>query len=291
MFYSKDFVERSPLKWFKDDLDIIQSRKMEEEISKEVEIKEKPQNESIIIEELQEKLIVEEKFKEDSTVEGNMKKELIKGDLIVKENTNEQLIIEKNLKEESIIENKLKEELNIEENLEKVSTVKKHLKTELIDQTNLGENTFNENIGEEADVRVKKTTNLSKNINLEECSSYSEDSESDDEITSSKSSTNSLVKEMDQKSLQKFYKKTKEQTPGRDLIDRILKGRYPKINQIFDEPTKAIPLPRRSGTINVTFSERAFPTPARESSFIEEQEVRVSSIVNSMINIFLLRVL
>lgn len=253
---------------------------MEEEISKEIEGKQ--QNELIIIEELKEELIVNEKFKEDSTAERNMKKKLIKGkDIIVKENTNEQLIIEKNLKEESIIEDKLKEELNIEGNLEKVSTIKEHLKTESIDQTNLKENTFNENIGEEADVRIKKTTNLSKNINLEKCSSYSEDSESDDKITSSKSSMNSLVKEMDQKSLQKFYKKTKKQTSGRDLINRILKGRYPKINQIFDEPTKAVPLPRRSGTINVTFSERAFPTPARESSFIEEQEVRVSSIINS----------
>lgn len=67
----------------------------------------------------------------------------------------------------------------------------------------------------------------------------------------------------------------KKQRPDRNLIDRILKGRYLKVNQIFDGPMKAIPLPRKSGTINVTFSERAFPTPARESSFVEEQEVCV----------------
>lgn len=141
------------------------------------------------------------------------------------------------------------------------------------------------------DIKIKKTTtNLSNNKsenNFEECSCCSEDSESDDDITFSK---NSLVKEMDQKSLQKFYTKMKKQRPDRNLIDRILKGRYPKINQIFDEPTKAIPLPRKSGTINVTFSERAFPTPARESSFAEEQEVRVSSIIFT-INVVLLRIL
>lgn len=206
-------------------------------------------------------------------------KETLKEGLIVKENTNESLNIEKNLKEKSIVKEKP----------EKVSTISEHLKTESIDQTNSKEDAiFNENIGNGADVGIKKTaTNLSKDFNFEECSSYSEDSESDGEITFSKA-RNSLVKEMDQKSSQKFYTKMKKQRPDRDLIDRVLKGRYPKINQIFDEPTKAVPLPRRSGTINVTFTERAFPTPARESSFVEEQEVRISSIVNSIINIFFL---
>lgn len=183
-----------------------------------------------------------------------------------------------------------------------MSIIKEHLKTESIGQTNLKEDTkkikeitsFNENIGKE-DTKIKNIndkstiTNLNNksDINFEQCSSCSEDSESDNEITSSKSLTNSLVKEMDQKSLQKFYTKMKKQRPGQDLIDKILKDRYPKINQIFHEPTRAIPLPRKSGTINVTFSERAFPTPARESAFVEEQEVRVSSIINSTINILL----
>ncbi|XP_046142138.1 LOW QUALITY PROTEIN: dynein axonemal assembly factor 4-like, partial [Osmia bicornis bicornis] len=43
-------------------------------------------------------------------------------------------------------------------------------------------------------------------------------------------------------------------------------------SSIFEEPSKSVPLPRRNGTINVTFSERAFPTPARESHHLEEQE-------------------
>ncbi|KAG5343992.1 DAAF4 factor, partial [Acromyrmex charruanus] len=177
-------------------------------------------------------------------------------------------IIIEELEEELIVEEKSKEGLTVEENINKDLIV-----NESIEQMNSKEDTtLNENIGKKADVEIKETTNVSKDFNFAEYSSYSEDSESNEEVTSFKSSTNSLVKKMDQKLSQKFYTKTKKQGSDRDLIDRILESRYPKINQIFDEPTKAIPLPRRSGTINVTFSERAFPTPARESSFIEEQE-------------------
>ncbi|KAL0119593.1 hypothetical protein PUN28_007794 [Cardiocondyla obscurior] len=100
----------------------------------------------------------------------------------------------------------------------------------------------------------------------------SEDSESDNEIASCKSSSNSLIIEMDEDSSQKFKTEEEKQIPGKDLVNRILKGQYPKINRIFDEPKKAIPLPRKSGSISVTFSERAFPTPARESAFAKEQE-------------------
>ncbi|XP_012058634.1 PREDICTED: dyslexia susceptibility 1 candidate gene 1 protein homolog [Atta cephalotes] len=183
-------------------------------------------------------------------------------------NQQDKSIIIEELEEELIVEEKPEEGLTVEENINKDLIV-----NESIEQTNSKDDiTLNENIGKKADVEIKETTNMSKNFNFAEYSSYSEDSESNEEITSSKSSTNSLVKKMDQKFLQKFCTKTKKQRSDRDLIDRILESRYPKINQIFDEPTKAIPLPRRSGTINVTFSERAFPTPARESSFIEEQE-------------------
>ncbi|KYN09314.1 hypothetical protein ALC57_18584, partial [Trachymyrmex cornetzi] len=205
---------RPPLQWFKDDLDIIQSREIDKK-----EVEGNQQDKSIIIEELEKELIVEEKSEEGLT---------INKDLTVNES---------------------------------------------IDHTNSKEDTtLNENTGNKADVEIKETTNVSKDFNFAECSSYYEDSESNEEVTTSKSSTNSLVKKMDQKLSQKFCTKTKKQRPDRNLIDRILEGRYPKINQIFDEPTKAVPLPRRNGTINVTFSERAFPTPARESSFIEEQE-------------------
>jgi hypothetical protein len=81
--------------------------------------------------------------------------------------------------------------------------------------------------------------------------------------------------------------KTNKQRSEHDLIDKILKNRYSRINRIFDEPAKTIPLPRKSGTINITFSERVFPTPARESSHAEEQEVRcVPSIINCMTYLF-----
>ncbi|XP_012225171.2 dynein axonemal assembly factor 4-like isoform X1 [Linepithema humile] len=117
---------------------------------------------------------------------------------------------------------------------------------------------------------LRKELNIEKkekSFNLEK-SSTSEDSESDYETVSS---TNALIKKMDRNSLQKFAK-TKKQRSEHDLIDKILKNRYSRINQIFDEPAKTIPLPRKSATINITFSERVFPTPARESSHAEEQE-------------------
>ncbi|KYM98976.1 hypothetical protein ALC62_10275 [Cyphomyrmex costatus] len=183
--------------------------------------------------------------------------------------------IKEKQQDKSIVIEELEEELIVEKKSEKVSTVEENINKDLIvnesiDQTNLKEDTtFNENTEKETDVEIKKTTNLSKNFNFTKCFSYSEDSESDKEVTSFKSS---LVKKINQKYSQKFCTKTKKQRPDRNLIDRILKDRYSQINQIFDEPTRAVPLPRRSGTINVTFSERAFPTPARESVFIEEQE-------------------
>ncbi|KAL6424406.1 hypothetical protein ACFW04_009883 [Cataglyphis niger] len=257
---------RAPLKWFKDDLGILRSREIDkkEKLNEELkEIKEKQQD-SIVIEEL----IVEENLKEPSSIEGNLKKELI-----VEEDTKKELIIVDNLKENSINGKELKKELNIKEKMEEELTIVENLNTELIDKANLKEDTvLNENIQKEGNLEIKKAT-LSKNSDIQEqFSSYSEDSESDYEMISSKFATKSLMKKMDQKSSQKFYVKTKKQKSDQNLIDKVLKGQYFKMNQIFDESENAVPLPRRSGTIDVTFSERVFPTPARESSLIEEQE-------------------
>lgn len=166
-------------------------------------------------------------------------------------------IVEENLKENSIIGKEQRKEINIEEK----STVEENSKTELIDKSNL-----EENIQKETTLRIKEAS-LSKNCDLQEqFSSDSEDSESDYEVAS----TRLLSKKMNQK---KYYANKNKQRPGQNLIDKVLKGQYSKMNRIFDEPAKAVPLPRKSGTINITFSERAFPTPARESSQVKEQEV------------------
>jgi len=216
------------------------------------EIKEVEEKNSVIIEELKDEPIAEEE----------MKKELIEKN----EENKEKLIIEEEQKEES----------NVKESRKEV-TVKENLMIGSIDGQNLKENTV---VNEESQEKTNTSTNNSEERKLAtSCSSFnleescSGDSESDYEISYPKSMKNPLIKEMDQKSLRKFYARVHKQRPDQDLIDRVLKNKYSKINRIFDEPEKAIPLPRKNGTINITFSERAFPTPARESSHLEEQEV------------------
>ncbi|XP_076246872.1 dynein axonemal assembly factor 4 [Calliopsis andreniformis] len=98
-------------------------------------------------------------------------------------------------------------------------------------------------------------------------SSSSEDSESDCEIKSP-----GLIKKMSEEELRKFYEKKRNVRPGLASVKAAIKGKLVKRNSIFDEPSKSIPLPRKSGTIDVMFSERKFPTPARESAHLEEQE-------------------
>ncbi|XP_066586953.1 dynein axonemal assembly factor 4-like [Prorops nasuta] len=65
---------------------------------------------------------------------------------------------------------------------------------------------------------------------------------------------------------------SKERKRKEMLIDKIISGKPLMTNKIFDEPSGYVPLPRKTGKISVTFSERAFPTPARESRQLEEQE-------------------
>lgn len=195
----------------------------------------------------------------------------------MREAEQENSIIIEELKDESIVEEEGKKESNSEAKFKKEPIGEENFTTDSIDKAHLKEDTvLNENFQEKTNISTnnlqqKKTTTPCENFNLEE--SCSEDSESDYEIAPSRSSTGPLVKEMDQKSLRKFYARMKKQRPGQDLIDRVLKNKYSKLNRIFDEPERSVPLPRRNGTINITFSERAFPTPARESSHVEEQEV------------------
>ena len=80
---------------------------------------------------------------------------------------------------------------------------------------------------------------------------------------------------MDEKQLHKFCKKKDHvlKRNKQDIIQRFLNKKPHTLNKIFDDPKKSLPLPRKCGTIRVAFSERVFPTPARESSHIQEQEV------------------
>jgi len=246
-FNRQIFFGRPPLKWFKDDLGVLRYR--------EIGDKEKQQDESMIIEEL----IVEEDPKETSSIEKNLKKEFVVGE---------------DTKKELIIEEKLEKELIVEENL----------KTELIDGANLKEKdtVLDENIQKEANtLEIKEAIPNKSSDPQDQFSSCSEDSESDYEMTSSRFATKSSIKKTGQKSSQKSCTQIRKQKPGQNLIDKVLKNRYSKMNRIFDE-SAAVPLPRTSGTINITFSERAFPTPARESSLVEEQEV--CDIFNYIIN-------
>ncbi|XP_076381602.1 dynein axonemal assembly factor 4 [Megalopta genalis] len=89
-------------------------------------------------------------------------------------------------------------------------------------------------------------------------------SSSEDSVANGQSKPDEFVKEISNK-------KNKSR-PGWESVKAAINGRLVKRNGIFDDPSKSVPLPRKKGTINVTFSDRKFPTPARESSHLEEQE-------------------
>lgn len=201
--------------------------------------------------------------------------------------------IEKNWKDTSLIEKNLKTALDTEEKLKTEPIVKESPKTKSINKVNLKENAvFNKNIQEKVNyLNVKKTTILNESFNFKETSNNFEDFESncssDSDQTPCKSSRR-LIKVMTKTSSRKFYSTMKKETSDHDLIDRILKDRYSRMSRIFDEPAKSVPLPRRNGTINITFSKRIFPTPARESVYAEEQEVCYNNTQHTYIYISLL---
>ncbi|XP_014488178.1 PREDICTED: dyslexia susceptibility 1 candidate gene 1 protein homolog [Dinoponera quadriceps] len=216
-------------------------------------------------------------FKNDSGtvrfVEVNERAEAKEAINVVEKQRREPVVIGE-LEKKPIVEESMRKEVIAEQDL-KVKSIAKGLSVgegqigESVDETNLkAERVSNQ---KKADIVEVNESTTSESFNFDGSSANSEDSESDHE-TAHKSPTRPLVEEMDQKSVQKFHAETKKQRPPQDVIDRVLRDRYSKTNQIFNEPSKIIPLPRKSGTINVTFSERAFPTPARESSHIEEQE-------------------
>lgn len=138
------------------------------------------------------------------------------------------------------------------------------------------------------EVKKNKDSLVNKNHDKLEINKDNEDTEDSDSDFEDKNHFNEskkgcLLKEMSEMDLKKFSKKkiefNKEQIlrdrRKREVIQRFLDKSSIKKNDIFDNPHKSMPLPRKCCTINVTFTERAFPTPARESSHLEEQEVNI----------------
>lgn len=119
------------------------------------------------------------------------------------------------------------------------------------------------NINQESNLQIEISEKRDDSIINKNNTSCSQDSDSDSDI----------VKATNKKDLSKVYEKQQKRRPGLEAVEAAIQGKILKRNNIFEEPSKSVPLPRKTGTINVTFSERKFPTPARESSHVEEQEV------------------
>lgn len=69
---------------------------------------------------------------------------------------------------------------------------------------------------------------------------------------------------------------TKQYKPGQKTVREIISGKRLSKKPLNDAG-QIVPLPRESGTIQVTFSDRVFLTPARES--IKDQEDEVLSFI------------
>ncbi|XP_076659267.1 dynein axonemal assembly factor 4 [Halictus rubicundus] len=115
----------------------------------------------------------------------------------------------------------------------------------------------NKNVDDGKIVELKEENENIKQKNKEETTDDSSSSEDSDENDKSKSV---------------ILSKKKNSRPGWESVQAAINGKLVKRNSIFDEPSKSVPLPRKKGAISVTFSDRKFPTPARESSHLEEQE-------------------
>lgn len=128
----------------------------------------------------------------------------------------------------------------------------------------------------EVSTETKKTEKEKSSFASTDDSSCSEDSEADYE-----SKSRGFVTEMKEEELRKFCEKKKKARPGLASVRAAINGKLVKSNSIFEEPSKSVPLPREAGVINIKFSERKFPTPARESSHLEEQEVTFSFVIQT----------
>ncbi|XP_076172457.1 dynein axonemal assembly factor 4 [Ptiloglossa arizonensis] len=134
---------------------------------------------------------------------------------------------------------------------------------------------FPENTVDDKQIQEDKNPEVNEKTKVTEKESSffdSTDSSSDDSESEVEYKLHNFVNETNGKELRKFREKTKNTRPGLASVKAAINGKPVRRNNIFEEPSKSVPLPRKNCTINVTFSERKFPTPARESSHLEEQE-------------------
>ena len=125
------------------------------------------------------------------------------------------------------------------------------------------------NTNQETNLQIKISEKKDDFLINKNDTSCSEDSDSNSDVE----------KAINKKNLDMVYEKEQKRRPGLEAVKAAIEGNILKKNNIFEESSKSVPLPRKTGTINITFSERKFPTPARESSHVEEQEVLFFNII------------
>ncbi|XP_071858851.1 dynein axonemal assembly factor 4 [Bombus fervidus] len=158
-------------------------------------------------------------------------------------------------------DNVLKSRPMTEEEIFNGSSTIKEFKSKAVDNQKVIE-VQSVNINQESNLQIEVSEKRDDSLINKNNTSYSQDSDSDSDI----------VKATNKKDLSNVYEKQQKRRPGLEAVKAAIQGKILKKNNIFEEPSKSVPLPRKTGTINVTFSERKFPTPARESSHVEEQE-------------------
>ncbi|XP_076639186.1 dynein axonemal assembly factor 4 [Colletes latitarsis] len=143
--------------------------------------------------------------------------------------------------------------------------------TDLSNGTNGNENTVDDKqIQNDKNPKINEESKMSEKE--ESFFDGKDDSSSEDSESEREFKLDSSVQEMNEKELRRFYEKKNKTKVRLESVKAAINNKRVTKDSIFEDPSKSVPLPRKSSTINVTFSDRKFPTPARESSYLEEQE-------------------